>query len=128
MISELEPRNYEKVRPLYAEWRLYLVIYAVIDGKCPGGVYVDDQEHPQTALLWDHAEGELYLAGEARDASLGRALNDCIRHRIRPHAEAHLPHLSEYTLYCDPEAWGPKLDVVLDGLNPMEHRRKLYAF
>jgi RimJ/RimL family protein N-acetyltransferase len=121
---ELEPREYEKVRPLYANWHLYLVIFAVIDGKCPGSVYVDDQENPRTALLWDHAEGELYLAGKTRDASLGRALNDCIRHRIRPYAEAHLPHLSEYTLYCDPEI---KIDVVLDGLNPMQHRRKLYA-
>lgn len=136
MMYELEPKDYEKVRPLYAAWYPYLVILAVIDGKCPGNVYVDDRDDPQTALLWDHAEGELYLAGgtqaevggEARGATSSRALNACIRHRIRPYAEAHLPHLSEYTLYCDPATWGLRLDVVLDGLNPMVHRRRLYAF
>jgi GNAT superfamily N-acetyltransferase len=127
VIYQLEPRDYEKVRPLYAAWRPYLVIFAVIEGRCPGHIYVDDRENPRTALLWDHAEGELYLAGEGRDAALGRPLNDCIRHRIRPHAGAHLPDLSEYTLYCDPAAWGNQIDVVLEGLTPMAHRRRLYT-
>jgi RimJ/RimL family protein N-acetyltransferase len=53
-------------------------------------------------------------------------VNDCIRHRIRPYAEAHLPDLSEYTLFCDPAIWAQALDIVLDGLNPMAHRRKMY--
>lgn len=136
MIYELEPKEYEQVRPLYADWWPYLVIFAVIEGRCPGQIYVDDLRAPRAALLWDHVEGELYLArsteGGSRekvaDDALARALNDCIRHRIRPYAEAHLPHLSEYTLYCDPAAWEGELDLVLDGLNPMEHHRKLYLF
>jgi L-amino acid N-acyltransferase YncA len=133
-MHELESKDYERVRPLYAEWRPYLLIFAVIDGICPGKVYVDDREAPRTALVWDHSEGELYLAGGApgdigggeRDHLLSRALNDCIRHRIRSHAEAHLPDLSEYTLLCDSAIWGSQLDDILDGLNPMEQQRKLY--
>ena len=131
---ELGPADYERVRRLYTGWRPYLAISAVIDHTCPGQIYVDNLENPRTALLWDHAEGELYLSGraqggardETRGLPLALALNDCIRHRIRPHAEAHLPHLSEYTLYCDTAAWEDELDVVLDGLNPMQHRRRLY--
>lgn len=126
MIYELEPQDYDRVRPLFAGWHLYLIVYAVIDGTCPGKIYVDDRENPRTALIWDHAEGELYLAGYARSERFNRALNDCIRHQIRSYAQAHLPDLLEYTLYCDPEVWGPALDVVLADLNPMEHHRKLY--
>jgi GNAT superfamily N-acetyltransferase len=127
MIVELEPRDYEQARPLFARWRPYLVIFAVIDGHCPGKIYVDQRDHPRAALLWDHAEGEFYLAGYTHNEGFNRALNDCIRHQIRPYAQAHLPHLSEYTLYCDPDVWGPQLDVVLAGMDPMPHRRKLYA-
>ena len=127
MICELEPEDCGKARPLFAKWRPYLVISAVIDGNCPGKVYVDVRDNPRTALLWDHAEGELYLAGYAHNEGFNRALNDCIRHQIRSYAQAHLPHLSEYTLYCDPEVWGAGLDVVLAGMNPMEHHRKLYV-
>jgi GNAT superfamily N-acetyltransferase len=127
-MHELEPKEYAKARPLFARWRPYLVIFAVIDGHCPGQIWVDDRDHPRAALLWDHAEGELYLAGDASRAGVNRALNDCLRQQIRPYAQAHLPHLSEYTLYCDPGDWEDKLDVVLAGLNPMAHRRKLYAF
>ena len=100
MLHELESQDYERARPLFARWRAYLVIFAVLDGTCPGQVYVDDREHPRTALLWDHAEGELYLAGEAHNEALNHALNTCIRDQIRPYAQAHLPDLSEYTLYC----------------------------
>jgi len=127
MMYQLEPKDYAQARPLFARWRSYLVIFAVIDGLCPGTVWVDDREHPRTALLWDHAEGELYLAGAAGRAGVTQALNDCLRQQVRPYAQAHLPHLSEYTLYCDPDAWGAELEVVLAGLNPMEHRRRLYA-
>ena len=126
MLHELTRDNYVRARPLFADWRPYLVIFAVINGDCPGKIYVDDAYRPQTALLWDHDEGELYLAGRADNAAFNYALNACIRDQIRPHAQAHLPHLSEYTLYCDANAWAPAIATVLSGLNPMEHRRRLY--
>ncbi len=128
MITELEPRAYEKVRPLFIKWRSQLVIFAVIEGKVPGRIYVDDADHPRTAFLWDHVEGEFYLAGYAHNEAFNQALNDCIRHRIRCEAQAQLPHLSEFTLYCDPDVWGSELEVVLKGTNPMEQRRKHFTF
>ena len=126
MIHKLEPQDYEKARPLFARWRPYLVIFAVIDRNCPGKIVVDDRETPRTALLWEHAEGELYLTGTPQDERFSRALNDHIRHQFLPYARAHLPHLSEYTLYCDPDVWEPQFDLLLAGLNPMRHCRKLY--
>ena len=102
-------------------------MYTIIDGNCPGWIHVDDRDDPRTALLWDHAEGELYLIGPAEGEGLARALNDCIRRQIHPYAQAHLPDFSEYTLYCDPDIWGDHLDVVLAGLNPMQHYRKHFA-
>jgi len=127
MLYQLTPDKYEYARPLFTDWRPYLIIFAVINGDCPGTVYVDDRRHPETAFLWDHDEGEFYLAGRADNTAFNRALNACIRNQIRSHAQAHLAHLSEYTFYCDTDAWAPEIDTVLAGLNPMAHRRKLYV-
>jgi len=127
VIHELEPRGYHTVRPLFCAWRPYLVTAAVIEGRIPGKIYADHPRRPRSALLWDHAEGELYLAGCAGGEALNRALNDCIRRCIRPYAQAHLPDLSEFTLYCDPRACQGRLDVVLSGTNPMQHHRRLYT-
>jgi RimJ/RimL family protein N-acetyltransferase len=128
MLTELTIEDYERVRPLFAEWRSRLVTCAVLEGRCPGQVYVDDAQNPRTALLWDHAEGELYLAGAAHNGAFNRAANDLIRGDIRSKAQAQLPHLSEYTLYAHQDAWGDQIDVVLRDTNPMVHRRMYYAF
>lgn len=126
MLTLLTPDRFETVRPLFTAWRPYLILFAVINGDVPGMIFADDERRPQTALVWDHDEGELYLAGQSDDEAVNRSLNATIRSKIRPYAQEHLPRLSEFTLYCDTQAWAPHLTTVLAGLNPMEHRRKLY--
>jgi RimJ/RimL family protein N-acetyltransferase len=126
MLTLLTPDRFEAVRPLFAPWRPYLILFAVIDGDVPGMIFADDERRPQTALVWEHDEGELYLAGQSDDRAVNRSLNVTIRNKIRLYAQEHLPRLSEFTLYCNTETWAPHLTTVLAGLNPMEHRRKLY--
>jgi hypothetical protein len=65
VITELLKQDYGRVRALFGEWHSRLVTVAVLEGRCPGRVYVDDVRNPRSALLWDHIEGELYLAGAA---------------------------------------------------------------
>jgi RimJ/RimL family protein N-acetyltransferase len=85
-------------------------------------VYVDDVQDPRSALLWDHDEGELYLAGAADNAAFHRAVNGLIRNEIRSEAQANLPDLSEFTLYVQ-GAWQDQIEVLLEGMYPMRHER-----
>ena len=72
MMLELAMDQFECVRHLFQEIDYSLSILAVIEGNNPGRIFVDDSEHPQTALGnnrqaikylneavdhgWDHAE------------------------------------------------------------------------
>ena len=109
MITLLEKQDYGRVRALFSEWYSRLVTVAVLEGRCPGRVYVYDAQNPRSALLWDHDEGELYLAGAADHAEFNRAVNATIRGPIRAEAQANLPDLSEYTLYGQ-EDWQNQID------------------
>ena len=123
---ELERGDYARVRALYKEWGHYLSVSAVLDGRCPGKVWADDLSEPRTGLLWEFAEGELFLASPGADEALSRSLNRCILERV--YAEAReMPHLSEFTLYCEPLAWEGQLDIVLRDTHPMMHHRKCFA-
>jgi RimJ/RimL family protein N-acetyltransferase len=124
MRARLRARDRAQLRALFAEWRSRLTTVAVIEGLCPGEIYVDDAQDPRTGLLWDHVEGELYLAGAAHNEAFNRAANDLIRNEIRSQAETHLPHLSEFTLFAHPDRWGDRLEVVLRDTNPMLHQRR----
>jgi RimJ/RimL family protein N-acetyltransferase len=127
MLTELTVQDYGRARRLFAEWHSRLVTVAVLEGRCPGQVYVDKARAPGTGLLWDHVEGELYLAGEAQHEAFNRAANGLIRGAIRAKAQTGLPHLSEFTLYADPGRWENQLEVVLEGTNPMLHHRKHFT-
>jgi RimJ/RimL family protein N-acetyltransferase len=126
-LTKRKQRLRPQLKSLFAEWRSRLITVAVIEGRCPGDIYVDDAQDPRTGLLWDHVEGELYLAGETHSEAFNRAANDLIRNEIRSKAETQLPHLSEFTLFAHPDRWGDRLDVVLRGTNPMLHQRRHFT-
>ena len=126
MITVLEQQDYGRVRALYGEWHSRLTTVAVLEGRCPGRVWVDDVERPRSALLWDHDEGELYPAGAADNVAFNRAVNELIRGPIRTEAQTNLPHLSEFTLYGQ-GAWQEQIEVLLEGTHPMRHERLYFA-
>jgi RimJ/RimL family protein N-acetyltransferase len=74
-------------------------------------------------MVWDHVEGSFYLAGAAENEPFNQTLNECIRGEIRREAQSTLPHLSEFTLYCDPRIWQGQIDLLLRETEPMSHRR-----
>jgi GNAT superfamily N-acetyltransferase len=126
VITKLLNQDYGRVRALYGEWHSRLVTVAVLEGRCPGHVYVDDVQNPRSALLWDHDEGELYLAGAADQTAFNRAVNGLIRNQIRSEAQADLPNLSEYTLYGQ-GAWQEQIEVLLQETYPMRHERLYFV-
>jgi len=64
---------YERVRTLFRPLLFHLASAAVLDGICPGRVFVDDPERPKAAFMVS-PEG-CYLVGDPWIARLNRAFN-----------------------------------------------------
>ncbi len=92
--------RYESVRPLFAGLaEMHLNVTAVLNGDCPGQVYVDSLDSPRAALVVS-GDGR-YLAGNPQDRTFNAAVN------------ALLPRETYFVLFCDLEAWRPALDAIL---------------
>ena len=75
-------------------------VHAIIDGRQPGSVFVDDTEAPRSALAFNHS-GFAFALGEPRP--------DLVR-RILPDLMAQPWMTAEPTgLWCTAPAWGPAL-------------------
>jgi RimJ/RimL family protein N-acetyltransferase len=127
MIDELKPSQFECVRRLFQGLAYHLAIFSIIEGNSPGRIWVDHPRRPQTALVWDKAEGGFYLAGFEKDDEFNQALNQCIRQQIYPEAR-RLPRMLDFVLNYFPETWESKLDVVLRDTAPMKHYRQHFTF
>lgn len=112
-IHEIEPKDYEKLRPIFADLAvIQLNVVAILDGTCPGRVYADDVARPRTAYMIS-GDGH-YLAGATGNQAFNEALN------------AALPRDHYFVLLCDPELWSGALDVVLRHTYAIRSTRHYY--
>ena len=125
MLTKLEPRQYHRLLPLFANLRYNLVIDSIIAGNTPAWVYTDALEAPRLGLMWNRMDA-LLLGGEPGDGSANRALNALIREQIVP--DARRRYIPELSLFCQPDIWEPYLGDVLDGLEPEIAWRRYYRF
>ncbi len=125
MLQELQPSQFEIVRPLFHALDYHLYLFAVIEGKSPGQIFVDDVSAPTVALIWDHAESGCYLGGDYRDPAILHAFNTTLLDTIRPQAKTL--DLVELVINYTPDGWEEQLPVVLDGLNPLKEWRKHFV-
>lgn len=117
----LEPSQYECVRPLFASLAHYLTIDAILAGKAPGWVFVDDAVQPQTAVCWTHHR--VYLAGRV-DAAAQAAVYQLFQTIFLPEAEAE--NLEVYLLHTTPE-WQETAVVALPWDPPIRRMRRTYC-
>ena len=76
MIHRFAPGLYERVRTLFRPLLFHLASAAVLDGICPGRVFVDDPERPKAAFIVS-PEG-CYLVGDPWIAWFNRAFNQAL--------------------------------------------------
>jgi RimJ/RimL family protein N-acetyltransferase len=120
MIYELAKADYGKVRPLFQALQFHLTSAAVLDGHCPGRVFVDDPADPRTAFMFS-PEG-CYLAGNPDNDAFNGALNEAIFARGILGQEVRV-----LFFLCHPESWHGQLAVVLDPRPPIEMPRRHYV-
>jgi len=106
MIQRLEPALYERVSPLFRPLRFHLASAAVLDGVCPGRVFVDDLARPRAAFMVS-PEG-CYLVGDPRMGGFNRGFNAALG------AGELLPSdVDVVFLVIHPEDWGDQLASLL---------------
>jgi len=80
MFCQLEPNRFAAVTPLLETVKHSLSPAAVVDGVCPGRIWVDRSNSPRTALF-DTPEGH-YLAGERPTGEVAASLKQLITETI----------------------------------------------
>ncbi|MBL8131030.1 MAG: GNAT family N-acetyltransferase, partial [Anaerolineae bacterium] len=81
MITELDPAEFHKVRPLFEPLMAYQMFCAgVLDNRYSGRVFVDDPLHPRSGFVVK--EGVWwFLAGDVRNNAFNQALNTALFNR-----------------------------------------------
>lgn len=124
MIHELTG-NYDLARPLFAGLKNRTAIQAVIEGNSPGRIFVDNQEHPSAAFMWNPFRYS-YLAGEPSNDSFTVSLRRLLAEELLPQAaNSHDPTL---VLYPYPESWGERVDLIIGDYGPIKLTRQTFVF
>lgn len=123
MIRELEPGQYERVRPVFDGLRYNLVVDSVIDGNTPAWVYADAVHNPTAAFMWNRQDA-LLVAGASDNEAFNRGLAALIAEEVIPDARRRfIPYLS---LHYHPATWESEVSVILRGQAPEQAERRLY--
>jgi hypothetical protein len=124
MIYKLEPDSYERVRSLFEGLEHTLITIAVIEGNCPGTLYVDDPENPETALIVS-SEG-YYLAGNDKSYEFNDELKELFDTTIIP--EKIKEGEQNISLNYYPGAWEEKVEEILESRYPVRVHGYTYEF
>ncbi len=120
---ELEQSDFEKVRPWVQHIPFACAVEAVLDGTCPGHVWVDDLIAP-TAAVVDTPEGH-YVLGNAQSERFNRALVTFIMDTLCPSGRG--ADWWWFYLRCPSgEAWAEALRRTLPEARTVEKPREFY--
>ncbi len=124
MITRLDERYYEKVRPLFKELEYNLITVAVIEKTSPGRIYVDNVANPRTAFMAT-VEG-YYLAGYENNNEFNTSLNRLIVEKIFTGETARKDE-TDITIGFHPDSWKQKMSIIFQGRLPLTTARRHYV-
>ncbi|MFX0185192.1 MAG: hypothetical protein ACFE95_19090, partial [Candidatus Hodarchaeota archaeon] len=85
MIVELKKNKYMRIRTLVNPLKFHLAIDAIIDAAIPGRIWVDNENDPKSALIWDKRYS-YYLAGREDNYEFNIDLRKLFTKEIAPNA------------------------------------------
>ena len=123
MIHRLELSQYERALPVVANVDHALAATAVLEGTCPGQVYVDDVGNPRTVFAVT-PEGH-WLVGDDSNSKFNTSLEELLANTILPEGVA--AGWWYFTLLFWPETWVDKLDGVFESRHIVKDSQKFYT-
>ena len=124
MIHKLKEGEYERVLSVLEGMDFNLSVYAVVEGTCPGWIYVDDVVHPEAAFI-SSPEGH-YVVGNENNQAFNVSLKELITESILPKGkEAGWLY---FCLFYFPDTWEETLDVMFKEYLPVKDYQEFYAF
>ena len=117
--------NASRARPLFNELGYNLAIDSIIGGITKGLAFADNEDKPQTALLWNLMD-TLILAGLPDDSVINQQMNWLLEAVVFPNArQRFIPSL---TLHYSPLAWREQEEILLAGIPFSQAHRRYYQF
>lgn len=86
MIYELPKPQYDKIKGIFKDWKYNVRVISVIEGNTKGKIWVDNVEHPSTALVWSHFD--MFTLGGCATKEFTNALEHYVTAHIKPEADA----------------------------------------
>ena len=125
MIFELQKKDFPKVLPLFNSISYHNAINSVIEGINKGRIWVDNANHPKTALVWD-ADRRYYISGDYSNDTFNKSLRKLFVETIFP--ESRREEKRQWTFYYPSEGWAKIFTDLLKDHYSMEDNRMYFLF
>jgi GNAT superfamily N-acetyltransferase len=122
MINELNPREYEKTRSVFASMSCHLAIESIIQGLTQAKIFVDDRKSPSSAFTW--LKGRAWLAGNPDNDTFNEALPQLLEETYYKLLRDH--KAEGFLLYYRPDGWKNRMDYLFDKMPRIEALRYRY--
>ncbi|NEN86452.1 GNAT family N-acetyltransferase [Paenibacillus elgii] len=112
MIVELDVNEYSKITPLLSEEdKTNVALMSIVAGNNKGKIFVDDSEHPRTAMIWAIAS-IAFFAGDCRNSEFTAHLNSYMGRKIKQDS-LDIIGGTWFTIAVGDEAWDKALNEAL---------------
>ncbi len=120
---ELNKSDYERVRPLFRKVDFHLPLQAILSGNVNSPVFVDNTDHPQTAVTW--TGHRLYLTGEPGNTELIADVRKIFLERYS--LSAWKEGIDSYVLYYPNDKWEDFIKAMLAKKSPISSTQSYYS-
>jgi GNAT superfamily N-acetyltransferase len=126
MIYKLNCHEFSKISDLFEGHKQYIPVLSIIDGNFPGRVFVDDKDHPATALVWAISRWA-YIEGDPLNQPFLQSLAELVSDIVIPVSRQMKMNWFEIYAPNSPE-WFPALEKSLEQFGPNRHFEAVFTF
>jgi RimJ/RimL family protein N-acetyltransferase len=125
VVIEISPSQVDRIVPLFQGEQLAMVLASIREGNTGARIWVDGEDSPRSAMLWDKGNNVFYLAGEREDGFVD-GLRAIVHTGIRQDALAE--HAAYFKAHSTSEAWGETIRAIFGELIVGTTAKAFYAY
>ncbi|MFD2046678.1 GNAT family N-acetyltransferase [Ornithinibacillus salinisoli] len=122
---ELKQTKFNICKQLLSDADMVNEVQAIIAGKNPGRIFVDDSEEPKSGLVWfGNLDGFCFIGDENNDVFIDK-IDDLIDQVIAPESKAL--DLKWFEGFGINKAWEKKLETIFAKRKPVVGKQRVYT-